>query len=162
MAGLRAGLNVLTAEDSPGELELDPDIFRSPVTVTVNAEMGGGKVALLVQASGPGEYVCDRCGDEFTMLVGGECRVVFIQRDKPLPDEEPGDDLRSFRLGQEELDISTEVRDSLLLSVPMKLLCDEACRGICPRCNANLNREGCRCVGSQPSAVSRPPPTIDN
>jgi uncharacterized protein len=32
-----------------------------------------------------------------------------------------------------------------LLSLPMKVICQSDCRGLCPSCGANLNHEECRC-----------------
>ena len=33
----------------------------------------------------------------------------------------------------------------MLLELPMNLLCSEECRGLCPHCGKNLNREKCAC-----------------
>ncbi|MGQ0644388.1 MAG: YceD family protein [Elusimicrobiota bacterium] len=46
---------------------------------------------------------------------------------------------------QEFVDVSEEVRQSLLLAFPVKPLCREECRGICARCGRNLNQEPCGC-----------------
>jgi len=35
--------------------------------------------------------------------------------------------------------------EQILLSIPMKPLCDDGCLGLCPRCGANLAREKCAC-----------------
>ncbi len=43
------------------------------------------------------------------------------------------------------LDVDRLVRDELLPNLPMRVLCDEDCKGICNRCGANLNRETCGC-----------------
>lgn len=48
------------------------------------------------------------------------------------------------------LDVDQLVRDELLLNLPMKVLCDEDCKGICNRCGANLNFETCDCDRSVP------------
>ena len=45
----------------------------------------------------------------------------------------------------EYLDIDKEVREEVLLGFPMKVLCKEACKGMCAGCGANLNIEQCRC-----------------
>lgn len=37
------------------------------------------------------------------------------------------------------------LREQVLLAVPIKLVCSEQCRGICPRCGQNLNVEQCAC-----------------
>jgi uncharacterized protein len=64
--------------------------------------------------------------------------------------------------GQEELSISeaeTEIgyysgdgllledvlREQVLLAVPIRLVCREDCKGLCPRCGTNLNDEVCDC-----------------
>ena len=43
------------------------------------------------------------------------------------------------------LDVDALIRDELFLHLPMKVLCKEDCRGICPRCGANLNHGTCSC-----------------
>jgi len=43
------------------------------------------------------------------------------------------------------IDVSDIVREQILLSLPMKPLCQEDCRGLCPACGRNRNRDGCRC-----------------
>ena len=48
------------------------------------------------------------------------------------------------------LDVDQLVRNELLLNLPMKVLCDENCKGICNRCGANLNYESCNCESSSP------------
>ena len=46
------------------------------------------------------------------------------------------------------LDVDQLVRNELLLNLPMKVLCNENCKGICNRCGANLNYESCSCEDS--------------
>ncbi|RKX30915.1 MAG: DUF177 domain-containing protein, partial [Verrucomicrobia bacterium] len=38
------------------------------------------------------------------------------------------------------------LREALVLRIPIYPLCREDCRGLCPRCGANLNREQCTCA----------------
>ena len=47
--------------------------------------------------------------------------------------------------GMEVCDISEEVRTEITLALPMNLVCGEDCRGLCPGCGADLNREKCTC-----------------
>ncbi len=145
LASLKDGHNRWQESVSPDELDLEPSVYRHDVTIDLTADKRLGKVAVTISARSVGNFVCDRCGEDFQKELGGDCSVVFVQRDRPLPDEMPGDDMRSFLVGQDELDVTAEVLDALLLSVPMKLLCSEDCRGLCPGCGANLNLEPCRC-----------------
>ncbi len=45
----------------------------------------------------------------------------------------------------EYLDIDNDVREEVLLNFPMKVLCKPDCKGICPKCGANLNKQECSC-----------------
>lgn len=45
----------------------------------------------------------------------------------------------------EFIDLSEEVRQELILNLPVRLLCAEACKGICVGCRVNLNTEECKC-----------------
>lgn len=44
------------------------------------------------------------------------------------------------------IDVSSLVREELLLEYPLKTLCSEACKGICNGCGRNLNSEACVCT----------------
>jgi uncharacterized protein len=43
------------------------------------------------------------------------------------------------------LDVDQTVREQVIVNVPMKSLCTEGCKGICPICGRNLNEERCSC-----------------
>jgi uncharacterized protein len=43
------------------------------------------------------------------------------------------------------LDLDELIRQQLLTQVPMQVLCDEACKGLCPQCGANRNTAACDC-----------------
>ena len=54
-------------------------------------------------------------------------------------------DVKTMAPDAEYVDITQEVHDFLLLSVPMKPLCSEDCKGLCPACGADLNEGECGC-----------------
>jgi uncharacterized protein len=37
------------------------------------------------------------------------------------------------------------LREQVLLAVPLKITCSDDCKGLCPHCGKNLNREQCSC-----------------
>jgi len=145
LASFHLGLNSVTEQVLPESVGITGTTYAQPLNVTLTLDKGVGKAHIRVRTEGLGRFNCDRCDEEFTQTVAGEVAVVFIQRDVPFPDEQPGDDLRSFMQFQEELDISTEVRDALMLELPLKTLCKEDCLGLCAGCGVNLNIEPCRC-----------------
>lgn len=145
IASLQMGLNQWHEDLEPSLLELDVNTYSSLVGVDIEAVRSLGRIEVKVVSESTGHFLCDRCGEPFEMRVGGEYTVIFVERDRPFPDEMPGDDLRSYLYGQEELDITTEIRDALILSIPMKVLCRPDCLGLCPHCGANLNEQPCQC-----------------
>jgi uncharacterized protein len=40
------------------------------------------------------------------------------------------------------------IKQLIYLSMPMKSLCRDDCKGICPNCGVNLNEETCQCENS--------------
>jgi uncharacterized protein len=44
-----------------------------------------------------------------------------------------------------EVDLAPYVHEAIVLSAPMVVVCREDCRGLCPSCGVNLNRETCTC-----------------
>ena len=54
-------------------------------------------------------------------------------------------DLSTAFYRDEQIDLADMVREQLQLAVPMKPLCRDECRGLCPVCGTNLNIERCAC-----------------
>jgi len=45
----------------------------------------------------------------------------------------------------DEIDLSDTIYEGIVLAYPMKSLCHEDCRGLCPSCGTNLNKKQCSC-----------------
>ncbi|HEU5219772.1 MAG TPA: DUF177 domain-containing protein [Gemmatimonadales bacterium] len=90
--------------------------------------------------------VCRRCLTEFVMPVAQSVEVMFS------PDPDLQDDPSVYPLAEQaaRVDVRPAVREELALAVDYFPLCREDCRGLCPRCGADLNRGACTCTA--PSA----------
>lgn len=53
----------------------------------------------------------------------------------------------SYPLGaaNELIDLTVDIREAILLALPMNFVCSETCRGLCVQCGANLNKAPCAC-----------------
>jgi uncharacterized protein len=49
------------------------------------------------------------------------------------------------------IDITDDVQEQIILAFPLRPLCKEECKGLCPRCGTDLNGGGCECVSQKPS-----------
>lgn len=94
---------------------------------------------------------CSRCLQEFGRELEND--VDFIICSEELPDSRKGviddEDYVYFEGGDLLADLSNIVRQAIILSVSMKPLCSESCRGLCPQCGANLNKSPCGCKSEQ-------------
>jgi uncharacterized protein len=48
--------------------------------------------------------------------------------------------------GTEFIDLGEEIRQEMIMANPPRVLCSKDCKGICPECGANLNKEQCKCI----------------
>jgi uncharacterized protein len=90
------------------------------------------------------EAACARCLEPARVDVDVELAVTFVERDERdlvLDDDDP--DVVGFSGGV--IDISDDLRDEILLAVPVSALCSPSCRGLCPVCGGNRNLTLCDC-----------------
>jgi len=92
--------------------------------------------------------LCDRCLNEVDDEVR-ERLEFLIQIGGPVPMEEEHEleeeELGLLRLEGDVLETDPLVLEQVRLNVPMKPLCRVDCKGLCPQCGTDLNREPCAC-----------------
>jgi uncharacterized protein len=92
---------------------------------------------------------CGRCLDPYRFDVSQRLDLYYLpQTGADEADEEIELKERDLVVGyyrEGRLDLRDVVREQLLLAPPMKRLCREDCRGLCPTCSANRNRTTCSC-----------------
>ncbi|MCM1570185.1 MAG: DUF177 domain-containing protein [Roseburia sp.] len=83
---------------------------------------------------------CDRCLREVPVQLD-----IAFDRIVTSPDDagEEADDL-SFMEGY-QLNVETLVYNEMLENWPVKILCKEDCKGVCPKCGQDLNVRECGC-----------------
>lgn len=55
------------------------------------------------------------------------------------------DDLSTAFYRDEKIDLCLMAQEQFQLTLPMKPLCRDECRGLCPICGCNLNQQSCPC-----------------
>jgi uncharacterized protein len=128
----------------PSELEIDESRFNKPVYVEVTLEKSRRQIFLKANVYTVGRFQCDRCVEDFDLVLENSYRMYYVYSEEESKKYEP-DEVMVITPETNEIDISDDVRQMVLLSVPMKLLCYEECLGLCPRCGKNLNFEVCTC-----------------
>ena len=110
--------------------------FDKPFTVSGEYSFNGTCIMLTGKVKGVLDYNCDRCGDERTLDID-------LELNERVFSNETEDCDYTFQNGT--IDLDDLVFHNVLLSLPMQLLCNENCKGLCLGCYANLNYENCKC-----------------
>lgn len=145
-----AGLSVELSED-PKKIEalatgpLDFSIV-SPVTGHLELTKNEGNVAVSGGINASVRVNCSRCLKQFDLPLESNF-TLFYERARPNEKEK---ELKSAEmdvnyLKDNELDTDELILGQISYEAPMQPLCNEACKGLCQNCGADLNLGDCGC-----------------
>jgi DUF177 domain-containing protein len=103
---------------------------------------------------------CGRCLDPFEIPVDSAFELRYVPaagnaapgaslghagRQDEVEREVAEDDLTTAFYKDETLDLGELMHEQFVLALPMKPLCSETCKGLCPECGTNRNKATCDC-----------------
>ncbi len=96
---------------------------------------------------------CSRCrqpvvydiAESFHYFVKMNCEAVFPEAERQCSAAE----CDTVFLERPVLDLAEILREQLLLSLPIRTLCDQDCKGLCPHCGMLLHQDVCACGGGE-------------
>lgn len=113
--------------------------LKKPISICGTVSNKAGLVRLSASISFEYEAGCDRCG-----LPTARLHTVTV--DKSLAASIEGEESETILLVPDmKLDLDDLVYSEAVVSLPMKHLCNEDCKGICCKCGKNLNDGKCDC-----------------
>ena len=92
------------------------------------------------------ETTCARCLEPAQVAVDVPLAVTFVS-DRGRQDAATTRTRTSIAFQGGEIDVGDELRDEILLALPINPLCKESCRGLCPVCGGNRNVDRLRLQG---------------
>jgi len=135
---IKAKEKVVLAEGQPVLAELD----------IVVQEMAGEYI-IKGNVSTSVELVCDRCLKEFARELDLHIDLMYSRTSEVAEEgkhhEVQAGELNTGFIAGDELDLGEVVSEQMMLATPMRSLCTEGCKGICPKCGADLNETECGC-----------------
>jgi DUF177 domain-containing protein len=109
------------------------------------------RVRLVGELHGTLGLACVRCLEPTQLAVSRQFDLFFEQHDELMYEEdeeieldEP--DMQTAFLAGTELNLADVITEQLILSLPMKPLCRNDCKGLCAECGHNLNVAPCDCT----------------
>lgn len=127
----------------------DAFAVAGPVTLGFDVHKDGERFHLVGSVTGTLELLCSRCLEPFKMPVDAPFDLRYEPRRSETAERELEVHERDFSTAyydDQQIDLAQLMSEQFHLAVPMKPLCGEACRGLCPQCGVNLNRESCECA----------------
>ena len=117
-----------------------PQLVRlDPVRVRVEASEESGLFHVQAEQRTRAILTCSRCLSPFERILSGEWTQEFTDR------ADRADKERSALSREITLDLTPYIREAVLLELPYAPVCREDCKGLCPVCGVDRNRETCSC-----------------
>ena len=135
----------------PQDIGDDADAYRivAPVEVAFEIHKDKEKFRLVGNVKTELELPCSRCVEGFRFPVDAPFDVRFLPAAEMSAGDErevAAEDLETSYYTDDQIDLNELLREQFYLALPMKPLCREECRGLCPQCGINLNTGRCDCT----------------
>ncbi len=144
---LKSGKNNFLGQLGKEELEWTPPLptLTEKVDVKLVADKRSKLIILNLDIGFKLKLVCSRCLEEYTsQFKENSTYIIRFGQEEIVPEKHLTDeDVVTVWTLEEEMDIKPFIRETMVLAIPMKPLCSSDCKGLCPICGANLNRERC-------------------
>ncbi len=117
-------------------------IFQEPLDIQLDVVNTGksllvkGKVSTIIGVN------CSRCIKGFPFPLNFEFEDEWL----PVEFSELDEEDNAFVFEKDEFDITERILEHILLHIPMKFMCKEDCKGLCPQCGADRNEGPCACT----------------
>ncbi len=130
-----------------------------PVNVVLNFNRRPDHTRITGKIAGSLEVSCHRCLRPFPLPLNEQVDI-YLVADERMPGGEEKELQRDELLYEffdgEVIEVDRLVAEQIFLALPVKVLCSDDCKGICPGCGANLNHELCSCkAGSGQSPFTK-------
>jgi uncharacterized protein len=145
-----AGDTPVTRSFALAQIDTRGDDYRvdAPVVLESRLSKAGERYRLTGHVRTTMELPCGRCLEPFAFELDAPFDLSYVP--DPLAADVPEvelteDDLSTAYYRDQILDLGEMIREQLQLALPMRPLCREDCRGLCPHCGANRNVQDCAC-----------------
>jgi len=135
----------------PQDVGEQDDAYRvvAPVDLAFEIHKDKDRFRLVGTAKAERELECRRCVEPFRLAVDAPFDIRYLPASAASAEPErevEEEDLGTSYYRDDQIDLNELLREQFYLALPMKPLCQEACKGLCSHCGTNLNAGQCDCA----------------
>ncbi len=126
--------------------------LTGPVKVVAEISKLATKTSLAGRIATSISRECTRCLEEVKSDLKFDFETSFVdaETEEAKTDVEVSiEDLDISLVEDGKVDLADVTREQLLLALPIQHFCKEDCKGLCPKCGANLNLIDCKCSADE-------------
>jgi len=136
----------IEADASELEANLEEARLGSPIKLSLDLDRRGSDIYIRGKAGARMVLGCSRCLNEFPLEIEASLDLLcIVGGEGDVAGEEDPESVIRVSHGARFVDLAGPVRSELLVLLPLKPLCDQGCKGLCPRCGIDLNVSTCSC-----------------
>jgi uncharacterized protein len=136
--------------------------FLAPVQTRLRVFQVQEMVEVEGESETRGKLSCSRCLNDFETPIRAQYALTFVRDLPPVDDDAEGaeieisaEEMGLIPFSGEEIDLKEAIQEQVIMAMPIRAVCDESCRGLCPRCGADLNEAQCGCEEQTPEVDRR-------
>ncbi|NLP14729.1 MAG: DUF177 domain-containing protein [Clostridium sp.] len=113
-------------------------IFDRPISFKGRMVNAGGVIKLDGRLTVEYSTNCSRCLKDIESMVNIDIQEDFVGENSDKTDEQ-------YTYQGKYVDLEKVIKDNIILNLPVRQICDDECRGFCPKCGVDLNSSKCEC-----------------
>ena len=145
-------VNLDGLEEGPeGIVSVDRESFAASLRLTCRGTTVYLRGRLRIEC----ELSCARCGENIPFAVDESLELLMTRGEDDVTVEDLELNPEDLNLGyyeDNEIYLDDLLREQIILALPIRPICKESCRGLCPLCGANRNETECHCTVERSSS----------
>ena len=136
------GIHAISFEKSVKEFQLG-DPFVDNLILDCKLDKSHHQIVIECNLTIYAQLNCDSCNEKYRKELNSKFTILYLFDKSKIVDDDIN--VKYLSVNADKIDLTEEVFDYAYLSLPMKKLCSENCKGLCIKCGTNLNENNCNC-----------------
>jgi uncharacterized protein len=142
------GVHRISESVEPQDLNLDSERFVRPIQANLTLDRHDPYLQFDFDLAADVRLECDRCLTMYDYRLHAKSPMLYVLGRPQAAESNDDPDISYLPAGTVDVDVTTDLRDFLILALPERQLCREDCKGLCPQCGADWNVQSCEHFGS--------------